>query len=176
MFQHSSWILMGKTQVVYLVGSIGCQLSWITETEWNYHWGSLSNIIHKIKKTEKQHGSCYFRHDKIILLHHNTCPYVMMQVKTYVETVDKFYPTAHPSDVHLFRSIKIIWRYQKLNRFVASLKRWSVLLAHSPYAVKKMETSRAYWRTILSIKHKTSFFHNKGSIFHKKQWKLTFKL
>ena len=77
---------------------------------------------------------------KIILLHDNAQPHVAAPVKTYLETF-KWEILPHPpyssdiasSDYHLFRSmpvwaaLHIIWRYQKLYRWLDSLKRWSVL-------------------------------------------------
>ena len=96
----------------------------------------------------------YSRHDKIILLHDNARPHVAAPVKT-LETL-KWEVLPHSpysldiasSDYHLFRTMThglseqhIIWKYQKLYRWLDSLKRWSVLSTRYPHATRKMGKS-----------------------------------
>ena len=61
---------------------------------------------------KEKHTHYYSIHDKVILLHGNVRPHVMVLVKTYLETLmweisphPPYSPDIAPSDFHLFRSM-----------------------------------------------------------------------
>ena len=104
------------------------------------YWTQLMRLSWALKE---KRAHCYFRNDKVILLHDNARPHVAAPIKTYLETLKwgvlphpPCWPDIAPSDFHLFWSMThglsesalyIIWNYQKLGRFVDRLKRWSIL-------------------------------------------------
>ena len=91
------------------------------------------------------------RHDEVILQHDNGRPHVARAVKTYLETLKwevlpqpPYSPDDAPSDYHLFRSMAhglaqpgslafpLLWRSQKMDRFVDRLKRRIVISRWNP--------------------------------------------
>jgi len=147
-----------KTHVVYLMGSAWCRVLWVAQTERDHYWGCLPNTIDEIEpSTQRKTRSLRFRHDKIILLHDNTRPHAA-PVKTYLETLkwevllhrilqtllllittcsDRWRMACLSSTSHHTKD----WRYQKLYRWLDSLKRWSVLPTRYPHATRKMGKS-----------------------------------
>ena len=115
-----------------------------------------TQLMRSNRAFKEKRAHYYSRHDKIILLHDNARPHVAAPVKTYLETLKwevllhpPYSPDIAPSDYHLFRSMThglseaahhIIWRYQKLYRWLDSLKRWSVFPRY-PHATRKMRKS-----------------------------------
>ena len=138
-----------KTHVMYL-GSVWYRVLWVAQTERDHYWGSLPNTIDEIEpSTQGKTRPLLLQHDKIILLHDNARLHVAAPVKTYLETLKwevlpypPYSPDIAPSDYH-FRSTHglseqhIIWRYQKLYRWLDSLKRWSVLPTRYSRATRK---------------------------------------
>ena len=67
----------------------------------------------RLSRTFKEKRAlCYYRHDKVILLHDNARPHIAVPVKTYLETFKwellphpPYSPDIVPSDFHLFRSM-----------------------------------------------------------------------
>ena len=120
--------------------------------------GALYRIqLMRLSRALKEKRAHYYsRHDKIILLHDNARSHIAAPVKTYLETLKwevlprthpQYSPDIAPSD-HLLRSMThglseqhFIWRYQKLYRWLDSLKRWSVLPTRYPHATRKMGKS-----------------------------------
>ena len=110
----------------------------------------------------KKNAHYYSRHDKIILLHDNARSHVAAPVKTYLETL-KWEVLLHPpggarilqtlllltttcSDWWRMACLHIIWRYQKLYRWLHSLKRWSVLPTRYPcYQKEKVVASDGHY-------------------------------
>ena len=109
----------------------------------------------------------YSRHDKVILLHDNTRLNVAAPVKTCLEhSSGKFHPTRriHKTLLLLISTYFDRWRMTCLSSTSHHMK--------IPNAARKMRrTSDKRW-TILWIKHKVPFFHNKCPIFDKRRRKL----
>ncbi|GBP50078.1 Mariner Mos1 transposase [Eumeta japonica] len=76
-------------------------------------WNSIPNTIDEIESSsEGKHPQYYSRHDKIILLHDNARPHVVVPVKKYLKTLDwgvlpysPYSSDIAQSDYHLFRSM-----------------------------------------------------------------------
>ena len=114
-----------------------------------------TQLMRLSRALKEKRAHYYSRHDKIILLHDNAWPHVTAPVKTYLEILKwevlphpPYSPDIAPSDYHLFRSmthglwaaLHIIWRYQKLYRWLDSLKRW-ILPTQYPHARKMAKSS-----------------------------------
>ena len=124
----------------------------------------LMRLSRALKDKRPQYNE---RHEKVILQHDNARPHVAKVIKTYLETLKwevlphlPYSPDVAPSDYHLFRSMahgltdqhfRSYEEVKKLDRFVDSLKRWSVFSTRDSYATRKMgESSDQRW-TILWI-------------------------
>ena len=97
---------------VYLVGPGRYYLLWAVETEWNHHWGTVSNAIDASEPSTVRKKATKQRHEKVILQHDNARLHVAKPVETYLETLKwevlshlPYSPDNAPSDYYLFRSM-----------------------------------------------------------------------
>jgi len=114
-----------------------------------------TQLMRLSRALKEKRAHYYSRHDKIILLHDNVRPYVAVSVKTYLEIFKweillavfsrhcSFRLPLVPIDDAwpVWAAFLIVWRYQKLYRWLNSLKRWSVFPMRFPHATKKMKKS-----------------------------------
>ena len=134
-----------KGVVVYLVrlrryGSV----PWVTKTGWNE---TGPNIEKKWPKYAK-------RHDKLILLHENSCPYVAEPVKN-IYTGHELESLASPgiltghsaiwlslvssrSEYFVITAFQFFSRYRKVDRWMDRLKKQGFLLAWNLFVAAKM--------------------------------------
>jgi len=142
-----------KTHVVYLMGSAWCRVLWVAQTERDHYWGSLPNTIDEIEFSRKNMTklfSCMIMLDHMLrrrdqnLLRNtqmgSSTPSAVFSrhcsFRLPLILIDDVWPDRWP-----VWALHIIWRYQKLYRWLDSLKRWSVLLTWYPYATRKMGKS-----------------------------------
>jgi len=143
-----------KTHVMYLVGST--RVLWVTQIERDHYWGSLPNTIDEIEPSTQGKTRLLLLQTWQNYSPDNARSHVAGPVKTKILRNTQMESSTPPAVFSrhcslrlplvqiddawtVWAALHIIWRYQKLYRWLDNLKRWSVFPTRFP--TRKMKKS-----------------------------------
>jgi len=135
--------------VLYLVGSIGCSVLWTAPIQRNHHWDTNNNWCNEALKQKRPEKTSYAKR------HDNARLHVAKPVKETLEALNwdvtlavfsrycsfRLSPISIDDSWPVWTALAFLWRYEKMGRFVDSLKRCIVLSAWNSPITRKIGKS-----------------------------------